>query len=46
MLATIKALQGIYVDIVSSSSILAARDAEEFKLFYEIFILKVKTNEG
>ncbi|CAG8762971.1 17860_t:CDS:2, partial [Dentiscutata erythropus] len=46
MLASIKALQGEYVDIMTSSPILAKRDADERKSFYEILGIDCASNEG
>lgn len=45
VLAAIKALQNKTVDVITSSSILAKHDAKLFKPFYEIFNLKVASNE-
>ncbi|CAG8543978.1 12521_t:CDS:2 [Cetraspora pellucida] len=45
MLASIKALQGEYVDIITSSPILAMRDAEERESFYEILGISCGSNE-
>ena len=45
MLAVIKCLQGHTVDIVTSSPILAKRDAIEMKPFYEMFDITVADNE-
>lgn len=44
MLAVMKSLQGEVVDIVTSSPVLAARDAEEMHGFYSIFDLTVADN--
>ncbi len=44
MFAVMLALQGKHVDIVTSSPILAVRDAKEWKAFYEIFGLTVAHN--
>ena len=44
MLTVVKALQGNRVDIVTSSPLLAERDAKEFKPFYEYFGLTVMDN--
>ena len=44
MLAVIKCLQGHTVDIVTSSPILAKRDAIEMKPFYEMFDITVADN--
>lgn len=44
MLATIKSLSGQKVDIVTSSPVLATRDATEMKLFYGLFDLSVAEN--
>jgi len=44
MLAVIKALQGKYVDIITSSIVLAKRDANERRNFYDIFNLTVSHN--
>ncbi|CAF3657980.1 unnamed protein product, partial [Rotaria socialis] len=44
ILATIKALQGELVDIVTSSPLLAKRDAEKHAKFYNLFDLKVSEN--
>ena len=41
MLATIKALRGKYVDILTSSEVLAERDSKEKQKFYSMFNLKV-----
>ncbi len=41
LLAVIKALEGIHVDIVTSSTELAKRDANEWRPFYEMFNLTV-----
>lgn len=43
-LAAIRALGCHRVDIVTSSSVLAIRDAEKFKEFYEMFNLQVSNN--
>ena len=39
ILATIKALQNKYVDVLSSSIVLAKRDVEEKKNFYSLFLV-------
>lgn len=44
ILAVIKTLQGQYVDIVTSSTVLAQRDAEEKAPFYNMFNLTVSHN--
>ncbi|WP_341755625.1 hypothetical protein [Candidatus Tisiphia endosymbiont of Ptychoptera albimana] len=44
MLAVIKALRGEVVDVVTSSSVLAKRDAEEKADFFSMFKLTVKDN--
>lgn len=44
MLAAIKALQGQTVDVVSSSPLLAFRDAEASRGFFELFGLSVASN--
>ncbi len=44
MLAAIKALQGEKVDVITSSEVLAARDAAEKKIFYNILKLTVNDN--
>ncbi|CAG8750532.1 4687_t:CDS:2 [Gigaspora margarita] len=46
MLASIKVLQGEDVDIITSSPILAMRDAEERESFYEILGISCGSNEG
>ena len=46
MLAVIKCLQGHTVDIVTSSPILAKRDAIEMTPFYEMFDISVTDNEN
>ncbi|CAG8560584.1 14360_t:CDS:2 [Racocetra fulgida] len=46
MLASIKALQGENVDIITSSPILAKRDADERKSFYETLGINCGSNEG
>ncbi|CAG8617162.1 6790_t:CDS:2, partial [Dentiscutata heterogama] len=45
MLASIKALQGENVDIITSSSVLAKRDADERKSFYETLGISCGSNE-
>ena len=45
ILATIKALQFKYVDILSSSIVLAKRDVEEKKNFYALFGLEVSSTD-
>ncbi|KAF0553046.1 DEAD/DEAH box helicase family protein [Gigaspora margarita] len=45
MLASIKVLQGEDVDIITSSPILATRDAEERESFYEILGISCGSNE-
>ena len=45
ILATIKALQHDYVDVLSSSIVLAKRDAEEKKDFYSLFGLTVSSTD-
>jgi preprotein translocase subunit SecA len=44
VIATIKALQGYKVDVITSSLILAKRDAHEKDNFYQMFNLKVRHN--
>ena len=44
VLAAIKALQGQYVDVITSSQILAKRDAEERQGFFELFNLSCSHN--
>ncbi|WPY00121.1 SecA-like and tetratricopeptide repeat-containing domain protein (plasmid) [Candidatus Megaera polyxenophila] len=44
MLAAVKALQGEKVDIITSSEVLAARDAEEKKSFFNLLKLTVTDN--
>ncbi len=44
MLATIKALEGETVEVATSSPILAKRDADNYKRFYQLFGLKVACN--
>ncbi|MCX7117327.1 MAG: hypothetical protein NTW94_05395 [Legionellales bacterium] len=44
MLAVVKALSGQYVDIVTSSSVLARRDVETNQPFYELFDLQSAHN--
>lgn len=46
MLATIKALQGEKVDVITSSEVLAARDAEEKKAFFNLLKLTVSDNSS
>jgi len=46
MLAAIKTLQGEKVDIITSSEVLAARDAEEKKSFFDLLKLTVTDNSG
>ncbi|CAB5393723.1 unnamed protein product [Rhizophagus irregularis] len=46
MLASIKVLQGENVDIITSSPILAKRDAEERESFYKILGISCGSNEG
>lgn len=46
MLTTALALQGEYVDIVTSSTVLAGRDAEEWRQYYDIYGLSVGCNAG
>ncbi|RIB07716.1 SecA DEAD-like domain-containing protein [Gigaspora rosea] len=46
MLTSIKVLQGEDVDIITSSPILATRDAEERESFYEILGISCGSNEG
>lgn len=46
MVATVKALQRHKVDIVTTSEVLAARDAEKSRKFYELFGLSVSHNTG
>ena len=41
MLAAIKALRGNFVDVLTSSEILAERDSEEKKIFYSLLGLSV-----
>jgi len=45
VIAVIKALQNTYVDILSSSIVLAQRDKEEKKSFYEYFNLTVGSSD-
>ncbi len=45
ILAVIQALQGKKVDIVTSSAVLAKRDADYYRSFYEMFNLKAASNE-
>jgi preprotein translocase subunit SecA len=45
MFAALKALQGKKVDVITSSSELAKRDVKDYKPFYELFSLKVASNE-
>lgn len=45
VIAVIKALQNKYVDILSSSIVLAQRDKEEKKSFYEYFNLSVGSSD-
>jgi len=46
MLAAVKALQGEKVDIITSSEVLAARDAEEKKSFFNLLGLTVSDNSS
>ena len=45
VLATVKALYNEYVDVLSSSIVLAQRDAKEKKSFYKIFGLSVSNTD-
>ena len=46
MFATVLVIQGKFVDIITSSPILADRDAEEWKSFFQVFDLTVADNTG
>uniref|UniRef100_A0A915D9W5 Chloroplast protein-transporting ATPase n=1 Tax=Ditylenchus dipsaci TaxID=166011 RepID=A0A915D9W5_9BILA len=46
MLAVILALKGEFVDVVSSSPVLATRDANERRKFFEMFALTVDHNSN